>query len=133
MSVAPVPPGTPVPVEAPRTAAAQARIDYDAFLTLLVTEMRNQDPTKPMDSTEFVSQLATFSGVEQAVQTNAKLDALLTAAALDHAAAIGRHVETADGAGTVAAIRVSGGAVEAVLTDGSRLSLADGWTLREAA
>ena len=40
------------------------------FLQLLTTQMRNQDPLSPADSTEYTAQLATFSGVEQQVQTN---------------------------------------------------------------
>lgn len=51
--------------------------DYQMFLALLTAEMRNQDPTKPMDSTEFVSQLASFSSVEQQTETNGKLDQLI--------------------------------------------------------
>ncbi|PCJ73764.1 MAG: hypothetical protein COA53_11595 [Rhodobacteraceae bacterium] len=51
--------------------------DYQMFLALLTTEMKNQDPTKPMDSTEFVSQLASFSSVEQQTETNSKLDELI--------------------------------------------------------
>lgn len=52
--------------------------DYDKFLLLLTTQMKNQDPTNPMDPTEQMSQLAQFSSVEQAVKTNDKLDSLLT-------------------------------------------------------
>lgn len=44
--------------------------DFDMFLQLLTTQMRNQDPLSPADSTEYTAQLATFSGVEQQVQTN---------------------------------------------------------------
>ena len=44
--------------------------DFDTFLQLLTAQIRNQDPLNPADSTEFVAQLATFSNVEQAVQTN---------------------------------------------------------------
>ena len=44
--------------------------DFDMFLQLLTTQMRNQDPLNPADSTEYTAQLATFSGVEQQVQTN---------------------------------------------------------------
>lgn len=47
--------------------------DFNTFLTLLTTQLRNQDPLKPMDSTEFVGQLASFSAVEQQVRTNEKL------------------------------------------------------------
>ena len=51
--------------------------DFETFLTLLTAQMRNQDPLKPMDSTAFVAQLASFSTVEQQIETNAKLDKIL--------------------------------------------------------
>ena len=57
--------------------AAPQTVDYQAFLRLLVAEMKNQDPTSPMESTDYVAQLATFSQVEQSVQANAKLDQIL--------------------------------------------------------
>lgn len=52
--------------------------DFDTFLQLLTAQIRNQDPLNPADSTEFVAQLATFSNVEQAVQTNDLLKAMST-------------------------------------------------------
>jgi len=53
--------------------------DFETFLTLLTTQMRNQDPLQPMESTEFIGQLATFSGVEQQVRSNERLDGILSA------------------------------------------------------
>jgi flagellar basal-body rod modification protein FlgD len=50
--------------------------DFEAFLKLLTTQMKNQDPLNPMESQEFATQLATFSGVEQQVRTNELLEAL---------------------------------------------------------
>lgn len=44
--------------------------DFQTFLTMLTTQMNNQDPLNPMDSSEFAVQLATFSGVEQQVLSN---------------------------------------------------------------
>ncbi len=44
--------------------------DFQTFLTLLTTQLENQDPLNPLDSSEFAVQLATFSGVEQQVKTN---------------------------------------------------------------
>lgn len=66
---------------APVTAGTSSNIsgDFETFLTLLTTQMRNQDPLNPSDSTEFVAQLASFSAVEQQVQSNAKLDSLVAA------------------------------------------------------
>jgi flagellar basal-body rod modification protein FlgD len=51
--------------------------DFTQFLTLLTTQLKNQDPLSPMDSTEFTNQLVNFTGVEQQINTNAKLDNLV--------------------------------------------------------
>lgn len=51
--------------------------DFDDFLTLLVSQMRNQDPLNPADGTEFVAQLAQFSSLEQQIATVDKLDQLI--------------------------------------------------------
>lgn len=51
---------------------------FDTFLTLLTTQLKNQDPLNPMDSNEFTNQLVNFSGVEQQIRTNQTLDNLLT-------------------------------------------------------
>ena len=50
--------------------------DFDTFLQMLTAQVQNQDPLNPLDSTDFATQLATFSGVEQQVQTNDLLTSL---------------------------------------------------------
>lgn len=55
--------------------------DFETFLSLLTAQLRNQDPLKPVESTEFVAQLASFSAVEQQVQSNTKLEGILEALA----------------------------------------------------
>ena len=50
--------------------------DYERFLTLLTAQIQYQDPLEPMDSTQFVTQLAQLSQVEQAVATNENLEQL---------------------------------------------------------
>lgn len=60
------------------TDLATANADFETFLTLLTAQLRNQDPLSPLDSTEFIAQLASFSGVEQQIATNDRLDALKT-------------------------------------------------------
>lgn len=50
--------------------------DFTTFLKMLTVQMQNQDPMNPMESTDFAVQLATFSGVEQQVQTNQLLSAM---------------------------------------------------------
>ena len=52
--------------------------DFTQFLQLLTTQLQNQDPLSPMDSNEFTSQLVQFSQVEQAINSNTKLDDLVS-------------------------------------------------------
>ena len=51
--------------------------DFDKFLFLLTTQLKNQDPLSPMDSNEFTNQLVQFSQVEQTIKTNESLEKLL--------------------------------------------------------
>lgn len=53
--------------------------NFDTFLTLLTTQLKNQDPTSPMDSKEFTNQLVQFSQVEQSINQNKNLEKLLAA------------------------------------------------------
>lgn len=75
-------------------AATQLNANFDTFLTLLTTQLRNQDPLEPLDTERFTEQLVQFSNVEQSIQTNQNLEALIalqSAAAGETAiAAIGR-------------------------------------------
>ncbi len=50
--------------------------DFDTFLKMLTAQMQNQDPLNPIDSTDYATQLATFSGVEQQMRTNDLLASL---------------------------------------------------------
>jgi flagellar basal-body rod modification protein FlgD len=52
--------------------------NFNQFLTLLTTQLQNQDPTSPMDTDQFTQQLVEFSQVEQQIQTNQKLDTLIS-------------------------------------------------------
>lgn len=58
--------------------AALVSSDFETFLKMLTTQMQNQDPLNPIDSSDYAVQLATFSGVEQAVRTNQLLESLQT-------------------------------------------------------
>ena len=53
---------------------------FSDFLTLLTTQLKHQDPTSPMDTAQFTSQLVSFSQVEQQLKSNADLDKLVTMA-----------------------------------------------------
>lgn len=64
---------------AEKAAGAQSALissDFETFLLMLTTQIQNQDPLNPMESTEFAQQLATFSSVEQQVKTNTLLESL---------------------------------------------------------
>jgi flagellar basal-body rod modification protein FlgD len=54
-----------------------AKLGKDAFLQLLVAQMKNQDPTNPMDGRKLASQLAQFSSVEQLTNLNTAMDNLV--------------------------------------------------------
>ena len=111
---------------------AAAQLDYNAFLQLLIAQMQNQDPMEPMNSSDYVAQLATFSQVEKTIQTNERVADLLSAVRLQQAeAVIGRTVTSANGqmSGTVVAARVSGNAVVAMLADGREIAIDPGVTL----
>ena len=51
--------------------------DYTTFLKMLTTQLQNQDPLSPMDTNQFTQQLVSFSGVEQQIKQNTKLDSLI--------------------------------------------------------
>jgi len=91
-------PGTALPTTIDKDEVSK---DYDMFLRLMTAQLKNQDPLQPLDGTEFVAQLAQFSGVEQQIKTNERLDSLL--GALTRSAAevslgfLGRTVETSSG------------------------------------
>ena len=61
------------------TTANAAKDLQDQFLTLLVTQLQHQDPLDPMDSTNFTSQLAQFSSLEQLTSINDGIGALTAA------------------------------------------------------
>ena len=86
-------------VAAPVGAPSMAATGKDQFLKLLVAQISHQDPMNPLDDKDLVTQLAQFTSVEQAIETNQRLAALQGATATQGRTAlaglIGREV-TAD-------------------------------------
>jgi len=115
------------------TKSASSTIDYNTFLQLMIAEMKFQDPTNPTDTSQYMSQFAQFSSVEQGIKTNTKLDSLLSSQALSQADNLIGHTATSpDGnvTGKIASITVSAtGGTTATLSDGRTLSLGSGVTI----
>ncbi len=116
-------------LSAPKTDADKAAVDYNAFLQLLVAQIKNQDPLNPADPTEQLSQLASFSNVEQSIKLNEKLSSLLTASSLSQAdGVIGRTVTSADGtvSGVVKSVTITDTGAVATLEGGKTIDLGAG-------
>ncbi|WP_182084909.1 flagellar hook assembly protein FlgD [Aureimonas sp. ME7] len=111
------------------TSEMKTGLDYDAFLKLLVAQMKNQDPLNPTDPTQQMSQLASFSNVEQSIKLNQKLEAMTTLNSLTQANnLIGRTVTSGDGdvSGVVKSIQVTKDGTVATLASGNTLLLSSG-------
>ena len=80
--------------------ATEIASNFTQFLTLLTTQLKNQNPLDPMDTNQFTQQLVQFAGVEQQLKTNDTLGNILTASQSASSASatsyIGKTV-TADG------------------------------------
>jgi flagellar basal-body rod modification protein FlgD len=117
------------------SAAASASLNYNDFLKLLITQMKTQDPTDPMDASEQISQLASFSQVEQQVQTNSHLETVLQNQMLSQAADyIGKEIASADGTvtGTIKEVSVYSDGIIAVTNEGKKLLIQPGVTIAPA-
>jgi len=115
--------------------AVTKSLDRDAFLRLLVEQLKNQDPMNPQDSSEFVAQLATFSSLEQLANLNNEMQQMRRRQEMIQASAlIGKRVEisSADGtvSGTIEKVAVGADSVK-VFVGGAQYGI-DSITLIEA-
>jgi flagellar basal-body rod modification protein FlgD len=94
----------------------------------MIAQLQNQDPLSPTDSSQFMSQIAQFSGVEQSINTNAKLDQLLVNSNISQASTmIGLVITGTDGKqGVVESVRIDSSGSTAILTDGSQVPITAG-------
>src|ERR1700722_7635758 len=76
----PVTSTTPTATASASTGDAMSQLsgNFDTFLQLLTSQLKNQDPTSPMDSSSFTQQLVEYSQVEQKINTNTSLQTLIT-------------------------------------------------------
>ena len=98
----------------------------DDFLKLLIAQLTHQDPTNPMKDTEFVSQLATYSGLEQQMTMNKNMETLIMQQSMTTAAQatslIGSIISYTDEDGNyrmgqVAFLDITGGEISLILND----------------
>jgi flagellar basal-body rod modification protein FlgD len=111
------------PIFGAPVTSPSSTLDKDAFLKLLVTQMQNQDPLSPADSTQYVSQLAQFSSLEQMQNLNQNIVGMATlqqnnallSQLTESSALIGRTVQWTDAtsgqtsSGEVTAVKLSNG------------------------
>ena len=111
--------------------ASKQTLGQEDFLTLLVTQLQNQDPLNPLDNEAFVAQLAQFStvsGINEVSSSLGRLEQLTSGGQRNSAPAwIGRTVASADGVvGEVLSVAFADdGSTQLYLDNGSTLPLSD--------
>jgi flagellar basal-body rod modification protein FlgD len=70
---------TPLPASSSSSAGATVAGNFQSFLTLLTTQLQNQNPLDPLDTNQFTQQLVQFASVEQQLRTNDQLSSLIAA------------------------------------------------------
>lgn len=115
-------------VDAISSSTSAYGLDFQSLLKIIMTQLTYQDPLKPVDNFQFVSQLAQFSQLQQSQTLNDQITSLLTAQSMTQATSLlGRTVdftsETQKLSGAVQSISVSSG------TPAMTIKLADGTLL----
>ncbi len=77
-AVQPIATGAPAAPASTADTNVSSLANQDVFLQLLVAQLKNQDPDSPADGTEFVTQLAQFTTLEQDTQSASDLNQILT-------------------------------------------------------
>jgi flagellar basal-body rod modification protein FlgD len=125
-----------------KSKTGSSELGKDDFLKLLITQLQNQDPTNPMNDTDFIAQMANFSSLEQMTNINSAINKLVEqdkqSQLISYHQFIGQDVtwhkvneledgtgEIIEGSGTVAGIQFKGDQVVIVLDDGTELEPAN--------
>ncbi|AWN36951.1 flagellar hook assembly protein FlgD [Methylobacterium radiodurans] len=97
------------------TSAQEIAGNFTQFLTLLTTQLKNQNPLDPMDTNQFTQQLVQFAGVEQQLKTNDRLESILTSSKAASTASATSYIgQTVEATGATADLK--GGAATWTLT-----------------
>jgi len=120
MAIAPV---------SPATAESAFGLDFQSLLSIILTQLTYQDPLKPVDNFEFVSQLGQFAQLQQSQTLNDQITSLLSAQAASQATSLlGRTVDVSAGvspvSGVVQAVSFASGAPQVTIrtSDGSTIA-----------
>lgn len=113
----------------------------DDFLKLLLTQLQNQDPSSPMDNTEFIAQMATFSSLEQMMNMGAQMEEIIGInqqnSLMNYNSFVGKEVTwhkldegdddlaIEEGTGIVKSVQYKGYGVYFLLEDGTKLEPAN--------
>jgi flagellar basal-body rod modification protein FlgD len=102
-------------------AKANAALDRNDFLKILITQLSHQDPTQPMEDKEFVAQMAQFSSLEQMTNMSEGLTKVADLISRSQAVGLlGKPVEVSDGGNAVSGVvdAVTGGEFPQILVNG---------------
>ena len=110
--------------------------NFNSFLNLLLTQLKNQDPSSPMDANTFTSELVQFSSVEQQITTNSSLTQLIQATqgseVIQATGVVGKHVTVTsaqiplqDGSGSLGFTTASAEPVAIKITNASGVDVRD--------
>ena len=128
---------TAAPVAAAKSSALGSLSgNFTDFLKLLMTQLQNQDPTSPLDTNQFTSQLVQYSSVEQQINTNSSLtqliqltqsgDLLQSSAMVGHrVSVVSDHMPLQNGTGSVQFTAPSAGTVAVAVYSNSGTKLAN--------
>ncbi|NPU84725.1 MAG: hypothetical protein HPY65_09580 [Syntrophaceae bacterium] len=112
------------------SATSTTALGKEAFLEMLVAQLKYQDPMNPADGTEFASQLAQFSSLEQLTNLNDSIESLaVDTNSLQAVNLIGKVITAGEDdsqvTGTVTAVSFSGGSVSVTLDNGEEVAFSD--------
>lgn len=125
-------------MQQPASAAGKSQLDKDAFLKLLVAQLKYQDPSKPVDSSQFMAQTAQFTQVEKLDQMAKDSTAALSLQqGLAASSLVGKRIswvdadgKTQQGLATSATFGGSLGAEPTVTVEGQQVPLSQVTTVR---
>jgi flagellar basal-body rod modification protein FlgD len=104
----------------PKITGGSSTLGKDDFLKLLLAQLSNQDPLKPLEDKEFIAQLAQFNSLEQMQQVNTHLIDMLAGLSLGQASSLlGKVVEAGQVSGTVTSVGMADGKATLMIQTGS--------------